>query len=73
MPLPKTRIEISGPEHSKKTTLAILVSEYLSSLGVNVVLQKADPQFEDKISLEHNELEKTVCGLEVFISELQTR
>lgn len=62
-----TRIEISGPEHAKKTTLAVLVADYLESLGVEVVRQKADPQYAEKAAADPAELRARVAGTKVFI------
>lgn len=71
--LPTTRIEIAGPEHSKKTTIAVLVAKYLRSLGVEVVSQRADPQFAEKEAAEVAVLEAKVAGAQVVITEMHTR
>ena len=67
-----TRIEISGPEHSKKTTLLVLLSRYLVSIGVDVVPQRTDPQFSAKMDVDSAELEAAVKGARVTITEMMT-
>ncbi len=73
MSLPTTRIEISGPEHSKKTTIAILVAKYLRSIGIDAISQEADPQFAEKNAAETAQLEAKVAGVRVVITEMHTR
>lgn len=68
-----TRIEISGPEHAKKTTLLVLIADYLESIGVNVIRQQADPQFGQKMDMSPDALEGKVHGMTVTITEMQTR
>lgn len=68
-----TRIEILGPEHSKKTTLLILIADYLESIGVNVVRQQADPEFSSKMKKTGDELEAKVHGMQVMITEMNTK
>ena len=67
-----TRVEISGPEHSKKTTLAVLIANYLETLGVDVVRQKADPEYPEKETAGSEGLAARVAGMQVFVSEMQT-
>ena len=67
-----TRIEISGPEHAKKTTLAVIVADYLESLGIEVVRQQADPQYAAKAAAGVESLREKVAGTKVFICEMQT-
>lgn len=69
----KVFIQISGPEHSKKTTLAEYVARHLLDAGVNVTVQKADPQLEDKQAKSLKELKEALSGVEVFITEMNTR
>lgn len=73
MPLPRTKVEISGPEHQGKTTLAVLIARLLQDCGAIVTLQRADPQIDEKISKPHAELVERVNGLEILVTELQTR
>jgi len=73
MPLPKTHIEITGPEHSGKTTLAVLLGRILEQHGAKVTLQQIDPQFDEKNSATNADLARRVEGMEILITEMQTR
>lgn len=49
-------IEISGPEHSGKTSLMVVLDNYLRSIGMDITIQLADPQIHDKL----DDLEKCI-------------
>ena len=65
-------IEVSGKEHTGKTSVIAAIGKHLESLGVNVVLQRIDPQLDDKLVLDEPVLER-LRRTTVFIRELQTQ
>lgn len=64
-------IEVSGKEHTGKTSIIAAISSYLESLGAEVTLQRIDPQLEDKLQMDETVLER-VKKTKVFIREMQT-
>lgn len=68
----KVFIQVSGPEHSGKTTVAVLVAKYLESLGATVHLQKGDPQIDDKMEKSVEELSTRLGSVDVTLMEMQT-
>jgi molybdopterin-guanine dinucleotide biosynthesis protein len=64
-------IEVSGKEHTGKTSVIAAIANRLEDLGVKVVLQRIDPQLDDKLTLDDKVLArlKTVT---VFIREMRT-
>ncbi len=65
-------IQVSAPEHSGKTSLMVLLYHHLRGLGANVVLQKADPQIEEKLELGEEALSERLKSIDVVITEMQT-
>jgi len=64
-------IEVSGKEHTGKTSVIAAVAKHLESLGVNVILQRIDPQLDQKLTLNDHVLER-LKNTTVFIREMQT-
>jgi CO dehydrogenase nickel-insertion accessory protein CooC1 len=64
-------IEVSGKEHTGKTSIIAAISTYLESLGAEVTLQRADPQLDQKLTMDASVLER-VKNTKVFIREMQT-
>jgi CO dehydrogenase nickel-insertion accessory protein CooC1 len=64
-------IEVSGKEHTGKTSVIAAIAKQLESLGVNVILQRIDPQLDDKLALDDKVLER-LKNTTVFIREMQT-
>jgi hypothetical protein len=65
-------IEVSGKEHTGKTSVIAAIAKHLESLGVDVILQRIDPQLDDKLALDDAVLAR-LKGAKVFIRELQTQ
>ena len=66
------RIQVSAPEHSGKTSTIVLLARYLESLGATVILQKADPQLDDKLGHDEEVLRERVKDKTILITEMQT-
>ena len=64
-------IEVSGKEHTGKTSVIAAIAKQLESLGVNVILQRIDPQLDAKLALDDKVLER-LKNTTVFIREMQT-
>ena len=64
-------IEVSGKEHTGKTSVIAALAKHLESLGVNVILQRIDPQLDAKLALDDKVLER-LKNTTVFIREMQT-
>ena len=65
-------IEVSGKEHSGKTSVIAAVAKQLESLGVKVILQRIDPQLDEKLTLNEHVLDR-LKNTTVFIREMQTQ
>jgi hypothetical protein len=65
-------IEVSGKEHTGKTSVIAAIAKHLESLGVDVILQRIDPQLDQKLALDDAVLAR-LKGAKVFIRELQTQ
>ncbi len=65
-------IEVSGKEHTGKTSVIAAVAKHLESLGVKVILQRIDPQLDEKLALNEHVLER-LKNTTVFIREMQTQ
>jgi len=64
-------IEVSGKEHTGKTSVIAAIATHLEELGVTVILQRIDPQLDQKMTMNdkvHERLKTTT----VFIREMQT-
>ena len=64
-------IEVSGAEHTGKTSVIAAVAKHLESLGVKVILQRIDPQLDEKLTLNEHVLER-LKHTTVFIREMET-
>lgn len=65
-------IQVSGKEHTGKTSVIAAVAKHLESLGVKVILQRIDPQLDEKLTLNEHVLER-LQNTTVFIQEMQTQ
>ncbi len=65
-------IEVSGREHRGKTTLVAYLTKVLNEAGVELILQRADPQIDEKLDLSVEELKTRLSGKKVFLREYQT-
>jgi CO dehydrogenase nickel-insertion accessory protein CooC1 len=66
-------IDVSGKEHRGKTTLIAYLSKVLSSSGVELIVQRADPQIDDKLNMTLDQLREKLAGKRVFLRELHDR
>jgi molybdopterin-guanine dinucleotide biosynthesis protein len=64
-------IEVSGKEHTGKTSVIAAIAKELEGLGVKVILQRIDPQLEDKLALDEKVRER-LRNTTVFIREMNT-
>jgi hypothetical protein len=64
-------IEVSGKEHTGKTSIIAAISTQLEALGVKVILQRIDPELDDKLALDDRVLER-LKSTTVFIREMRT-
>ena len=64
-------IEVSGREHTGKTSIIAAIATQLESLGVKVVLQRIDPQLDEKLVMNEAVRER-IRNTTVFIREMQT-
>ena len=67
----KVIIQISGPEHSHKTDLAVAMHRIFAQYGVNIPLP-LDPQRDMKMDLPIEDLMKKLHGVEFLVMESQT-
>jgi molybdopterin-guanine dinucleotide biosynthesis protein len=64
-------IEVSGKEHTGKTSVIAAIATQLESLGVTVILQRIDPQLDEKLAMT-DKVKERLANTTVFIREMQT-
>ena len=64
-------IQIAGPEHRGKTTLVAYLSKLLTEAGADLIVQKADPQIDEKLALSVEQLREKIAGKKIFLREIQ--
>jgi hypothetical protein len=65
-------IEVSGREHQGKTNLVAYLSKILADAGVELIVQRADPQIDEKLGLSLDDLRSKLAGKKIFLREVQT-
>jgi CO dehydrogenase nickel-insertion accessory protein CooC1 len=65
-------IEVSGKEHQGKTTLIAYLVKALEEVGVDLIVQRADPQIEEKLELSIEAIKAKLAGKTIFLREVQT-
>jgi hypothetical protein len=65
-------IEVSGKEHQGKTNLVAYLSKILTDAGLELIVQRADPQIEEKLSLSLEDLRLKLAGKRIFLREVQS-
>jgi CO dehydrogenase nickel-insertion accessory protein CooC1 len=65
-------IEVAGKEHQGKTTLVAYLTKVLTEAGLDLIVQRADPQIDEKLNLSVAELKEKLAGKKVFLREIQT-
>jgi hypothetical protein len=63
-------IDVSGKEHRGKTTLIAYRSKVLSGSGVELIVQHADPQIDDKLNMTLDQLREKLSGKKIFLREV---
>ena len=64
-------IEVSGKEHTGKTSVIAAIAKELEALGVKVILQRIDPQLDEKLALDEKVRDR-LRNTTVFIREMNT-
>jgi len=64
-------IEVSGKEHTGKTSVIAAIATQLEAIGVKVILQRIDPQLDEKLSMDEKVRER-LRNTTVFIREMNT-
>jgi molybdopterin-guanine dinucleotide biosynthesis protein len=64
-------IEVSGKEHTGKTSVIAAIATQLEALGVTVILQRVDEQLEEKLTMD-DKVRERLKTTTVFIREMQT-
>ena len=65
-------IEVSGKEHQGKTTLIAYLVHILTEAGAELIVQRADPQIDDKLALSTEAMKQKLAGKTVFLREMQS-
>jgi CO dehydrogenase nickel-insertion accessory protein CooC1 len=65
-------VEVSGREHQGKTNLVAYLSKILTDAGVDLIVQRADPQIDEKMGLSIDELRSRLAGKRIFLREVQS-
>ena len=64
-------VEVSGTEHQGKTTLVAYLTKILHDAGAEVIVQRADPQIDEKLALDPKSLREKLSGKKIFIREVE--
>jgi len=65
-------VEVSGREHQGKTNLVAYLSKILTDAGMELIVQRADPQIDEKLSLSLDQLRSRLAGKTIFLREVQS-
>lgn len=65
-------VEVSGKEHQGKTTLVAYLTKVLTDAGAELIVQRADPQIDQKLALSVDQLREKLAGKKIFLREIQT-
>jgi CO dehydrogenase nickel-insertion accessory protein CooC1 len=65
-------IEVSGKEHQGKTTLIAYLAKVLEDVGAELIVQRADPQIDEKLEQSIDALKAKLAGKRIFLREIQT-
>ena len=65
-------VEVSGQEHQGKTTLVAYLAKILTDAGAELIVQRADPQIDEKLQLTEEELARKLAGKKIFLREIHT-
>ena len=65
-------VEVSGKEHKGKTTLVAYLTRILTEAGAELIVQRADPQIDEKLGLTDEALKEKLTGKKIFLRETQT-
>lgn len=63
-------IDVSGADHSDRTTIVAYLSKLLSHSEEEVIIQHADPEIDDKLVLSADELRERLRGKTIFVREI---
>jgi MinD-like ATPase involved in chromosome partitioning or flagellar assembly len=64
-------IEVSGKEHTGKTSIIAALAAQLEAMGAKVILQRVDAQLDEKLALD-DQVRERVRNTTVFIREMNT-
>jgi hypothetical protein len=65
-------IEVSGREHQGKTNLVAYLAAIMAEAAIEVIVQRVDPQIDEKLSLSLDDLRSKLAGKKIFLREVQT-
>jgi CO dehydrogenase nickel-insertion accessory protein CooC1 len=65
-------LEVSGKEHQGKTTLVAYLTKILTEAGTDLIVQRADPQIDEKLAMTPEMLKEKLAGKRIFLREIQT-
>ncbi|QUD90474.1 hypothetical protein [Phenylobacterium montanum] len=65
-------VEVSGREHKGKTTLVAYLTKVLTEAGAELIVQRADPQIDEKLALDVVALREKLAGKKIFLRETES-
>lgn len=65
-------VEVSGREHKGKTTLVAYLTKILTEAGAELIVQRADPQIDEKLALDVAALREKLAGKKIFLRETES-
>jgi hypothetical protein len=63
-------IDVSGPNQHDRTSFIAYLSKLLAPTDEKVVIQHADPQIDEKLALDADDLREFLAGKTIFVREI---
>jgi len=63
-------IDVSGPNQHDRTSFIAFLSKLLAPTDEKVIIQHADPEIDEKLAMEADELRRRLSGKIIFVREI---
>jgi len=63
-------IDVSGPNQHDRTSFIAYLSKLLAPTDERVIIQHADPEIDEKLALDADDLREFLAGKTIFVREI---
>jgi hypothetical protein len=63
-------IDVSGSDQHDRTSFIAFLSKLLAQTDEKVIIQHADPEIDDKLAMNADELRQRLSGKTIFVREI---